>query len=396
MTDALYRMSPVEIARGTLVGFLDPSVASAGDTSSASTPREALEACVLEALDRRPTVVAFSGGRDSSALLAVAVLVARRHGLDLPVPVTRRYPGIDGTNEDSWQELMVRHLGLREWVRIEIDDGRLDLIGPIAAPRLRRFGVLWPPLLYTDAAIVEVARGGTIINGEGGDQLLVAANHRMPRLLSTLGRGRRVPGPRSIMRAGMQLAPKSIRAREARRRVDESVVSWLRPEVHRGLIDDVIRDEVSMPLRFDRSIRAIPQQRSLVHGLDNRRHLAAMEDVRYAHPFLDHGFIDSLARSGGWWGRASRSRWMTELFGDILPPAIIQRHTKAAFNLAVHGRHSRAFAASWDGSGVDADLIDVDALRRAWLSDYPPAMSAALLQAAWLAGTAHRDSTHSD
>ena len=43
--------------------------------------RGALEAAVLPALQRPPCLVSFSGGRDSSAVLAVAADVARRHGL---------------------------------------------------------------------------------------------------------------------------------------------------------------------------------------------------------------------------------------------------------------------------------------------------------------------------
>jgi hypothetical protein len=43
---------------------------------------------------------------------------------------------------------------------------------------------------------------------------------------------------------------------------------------------------------------------------------------------------------------------------------------------------------------VDPELLDVDELRRAWLSDRPNALTAALLQAAWLASNevAHRGS----
>ena len=49
-------------------------------------PRPTLERILLGALQRAPCVVAFSGGRDSSALLAEATRVARVHGLEDPVP----------------------------------------------------------------------------------------------------------------------------------------------------------------------------------------------------------------------------------------------------------------------------------------------------------------------
>ncbi len=55
------------------------------------------------------------------------------------------------------------------------------------------------------------------------------------------------------------------------------------------------------------------------------------------------------------------------------------------FNTAYWNRHAMAFAAEWDGSGVDPRLVDVDVLRRMWrdaarsdVRTYP------LLQAAWL------------
>ena len=63
------------------------------DRSEYSSPRAALEAVVLRALLRPPCLVSFSGGRDSSLVLAIASDVARRHGLPLPVPATNRFPG---------------------------------------------------------------------------------------------------------------------------------------------------------------------------------------------------------------------------------------------------------------------------------------------------------------
>ena len=85
-------------------------------------PRAALEAAIRPLVRCAPCVVGFSGGRDSSALLAVAVALAAREGLDPPVPVSFRFPHAE-TRESEWQELVVRHLGLAEWARVEIDDG---------------------------------------------------------------------------------------------------------------------------------------------------------------------------------------------------------------------------------------------------------------------------------
>src|SRR4051812_12896773 len=85
----------------------------------ATTPRMAFEAAVRPLLDRSPCLVSFSGGRDSSAVLAVATAIARREGLPLPVPVTHRFPSAALTQETEWQEQVIGHLGLTDWVRID-------------------------------------------------------------------------------------------------------------------------------------------------------------------------------------------------------------------------------------------------------------------------------------
>jgi len=61
------------------------------------------------------------------------------------------------------------------------------------------------------------------------------------------------------------------------------------------------------------------------------------------------------------------------------------RSGKAAFDEAFFHRHGRAFAASWDGTGLPEDVVDVAALRREWGSGAPAPQSLSLLQVAWLA-----------
>src|SRR3954463_7149340 len=85
-------------------------------------PLAALEDVLREALLRPPCVIAFSGGRDSSALLAVATRLAAREGLQPPGAVTQPFPPLPETDESEWQELVARHIGLRDWVRIAHHD----------------------------------------------------------------------------------------------------------------------------------------------------------------------------------------------------------------------------------------------------------------------------------
>ncbi|PZS33836.1 MAG: hypothetical protein DLM61_04550 [Pseudonocardiales bacterium] len=76
---------------------------------------------------------------------------------------------------------------------------------------------------------------------------------------------------------------------------------------------------------------------------------------------------------------------MTHLFGDLLPRAVLQRTSKATFERAVFTERGRDFAAQWNGSGVDPDLVDPEVLRDIWLSDRPDGGTMVLMQQAWLA-----------
>ena len=171
----LYVMRPLEIAACVVTGHdgtLAPSASGERD------PRRALELVVLEALQRPPCGVAFSGGRDSSAVLAVAVHVARREGLAEPIPITKVFPDVPTTEEQSWQERVIDHLGLDDWQRVVIHD-ELDLLGPLATANLVDHGVVWPPTIHGDRPVVDRVRGGSLIDGEGGDEVLGVTAHRI-------------------------------------------------------------------------------------------------------------------------------------------------------------------------------------------------------------------------
>ena len=63
---------------------------------------------------------------------------------------------------------------------------------------------------------------------------------------------------------------------------------------------------------------------------------------------------------------------------------VLARTSKATFGGVFWGPAARSFAQQWDGTGLSADLIDADALRRAWLAPVPVYGAALPLQAAWL------------
>ncbi len=102
------------------------------------------------------------------------------------------------------------------------------------------------------------------------------------------------------------------------------------------------------------------------------------------HPLLDERFIGALASAGGASGYGDRTTAVQRLFGALLPEATAARRTKAEFGLALWRAKARLFAERWDGSGVDPELVDVEALRQAWRAENPIFGSTTPLHAAWL------------
>ncbi len=378
--ESLYAMSPSEITIGYVFGQIaGPPPRRPGGKD----PRAALEVAVRRALLRAPCGVAFSGGRDSALVLAVATHVARRDGLPDPVPVTRRFAAPEA-DEATWQEEIVRHLALRDWQRVELVD-ELDVVGPIATEHLRRHGVLWPPAIAGDVPLVAAVPGGSLIDGEGGDQILEVWNHRIGPLADVVRRPR--PPRRSRLRAAWHVCmPAPWRGpRAADALIDAYPRPWYRPAglaLVRAALDAVER---SRPLSYASSARSIVRRRAEVLATRNRAILAAAHDVVHASPLLDPDVVDAIARDGGFLGRCDRTDVMRRLASDLLPDHVLARESKATFTTCYMASHTWDFAAGWSGVGVDPELIDVEQLRAAWLAERPPPPTAALLQTAWLA-----------
>ena len=209
--EQLYVMRPLEIAACVATGHdgtLAPSASGERD------PRRVLELVVLQALQRPPCGVAFSGGRDSSAVLRVAVHVARREELPVPIPITKVFPDVPTTEEQRWQDRVIDHLRLADWQRIVIHD-ELDLLGPFATASLVDHGVVWPPTIHGDRPVVDRVGGGSLIDGEGGDEVLGVTAHRIAPM-TTLVRSPRSVTPARLHRAAVALLPKQLRARRVR------------------------------------------------------------------------------------------------------------------------------------------------------------------------------------
>lgn len=378
---SLYRMTPLELSWGWVPGVCEgPSQAP---VLVPARPLSALEDAIRPALCRPPCLVQFSGGRDSSLILAVALRLAREEGLEEPVACTHRYPGLEEADEAHWQELVAGHLGIRHWERIEVTD-QLDLIGAAATPSLERHGLLWPPMVHARHFDFSMARGGAILDGEGGDEVLGPG--RMAAVSALLS-GQLGPGRVLFKHLAVALAPRSARRAVARRLYRREVrPPWLRPDAWRALESAVADDFAGEPLDRRRGLVRHARLRMVALFLANSAALAAEHDTLDVKPLLTPGFLAALGAAGGWLGFPGRTTAMTSLFADLLPAEVLGRSTKARFNRSAFNVHSRAFAAGWDGGGVDEELVDPEALRNAWMQEEPNALSFGLLQAAWLAG----------
>lgn len=343
-------------------------------------PRGALEAIIRPALTRAPCIIGFSGGRDSSALLAVTVALARREGRPLPVPVTLEYEG-SRTQEREWQELVLSHLRLEDWVRLR-PGYDLDFVGPVAGRGLARHGVLFPANAHTIVPLAEVAGGGSVLTGIGGDDTFGSWPWHD---LADVGARRRRARVGDIRRTAHALAPRWLRAEVLRRRRPLGL-PWLRPDVRRATSARYAAELCSIPRTWAARMQWSAGWRPWREAARSVELLGADYGVAVCSPFLDPGYLAALAAAGGRWGWGDRTHTMRALFGDVLPESVIARRGKAEFSQPFFGTHTRRFAAEWDGvAGIDPGLVDPEALRWAWTAEQPHGMSAMGLQAAWLA-----------
>lgn len=387
MTDAtasrtgVPQLAPLEVATSEILG---DSLQPAELPDPGRTPaRAALEGLALRALLRPPCVVAFSGGRDSSAVLAVATQVARREGLPLPVPVTYRWPALPETDEEHWQRLVVEHLALPEWCRLDLHD-ELDLVGPLATSVLSRYGLMWPPTSHLEVPLVQQARGGTLLTGDGGDELF--GPHRAAALPALLGHRVRPPS-RSVRKAVLAVMPRTARTRILATTL-RPTYRWLRPHACRELGEARAAVVSREPIRRDRFLAwHLRRRREREIWEWWGRTLAADHDVEYREPLLDPSFVGALAVEGGWRGYRSRTSAMQHLFGDLLPAPLIARTTKVEYTDVYFNRYSRAFSREWGGTGLDDQFVDPDGLWETWTGAAPPPACWTLLQAAWLASS---------
>lgn len=369
-------LAPLEVASGWVFGVSEPAPRFRDPTCS---PRAALEQVLLPALSHPPCYVSFSGGRDSSAVLAVAALLAQREGLDPPIPVTEVYPDYPETDESYWQQLVIGRLPTSDWVRIDIR-GENDLLGDPAKEGLLSRGLLWPPAVQTKAHVFARLRGGTMLTGEGGDEIYGVRRIRPLARLIHRDEPIRVS---TLFAAAGAAAPARIRAR---RLSDELVPPhpWLRPDARQEYRQLLLRDLTSEPLTWPDSLLWLTRRRAYSTFMRSHQLMASEFGVTVMDPLLDPRYLLALGSAVGRFGYSSRTDAMRAQFRDVLPDEILARIGKASFTAPHWGPGVQEFVQSWDGTGVDTGLVDPEALRREWLSDMPSPGSKTLVQAAWL------------
>lgn len=373
-----HRHSPLEACIAAVWG--EDESAPGLPQADAHTPRAVLENIALRCLQRSPCLVTFSGGRDSSAVLAVATHVARAHGLAPPVPVTNRFPAAQQADESDWQERVVAHLGLTDWVRLSWTD-ELDLVGPYAQRVLRRHGPLLPFNAHFIEPLLEQAAGGSLLTGIGGDELFYPGDRRtVVRLLYARER----PGRHDLRRLAREAAPRAVRTRLIERELPFAF-GWLHADVRSRITREYAQAAAAWPLRWDRSLEALWRSRHVQCVHSTLRAMASAHDTQLSSPFLDGDLLSACARHAGPAGLPGRGSALIDLVGDLLPEDVLRRTTKAGFDNPFWNRHARAFVESWSGRGVDERLVSVDALRAEWRLPQPTGNSYTLLQHAWLA-----------
>lgn len=372
-----YRPNDTEISRNVVTGLRRrrpfPSAAP-------HHPFEALKSTIERAAEGRTVYVTFSGGRDSSGILAAAVSLAQERRIPAAVPFTYVYPGLEESDESDWQELVVQHLGVQDWVRLEVRDGENEYLGPRVSRSLLRRGLVFPAAAHLWADMFERTAGGLVVTGEGGDDVFLPK--RASSMVAAL-RGRFRPGsPRRD--ALWSLAPERMRRSRARA---ASVLDmpWLTASAREEFLSDVLRDQVHEPISLRGGLEVLCSAQFREAYVQTMTTLAAEYGSVVADPFWHPQFLSSYSRHAPYFGYADRTEAMTAVFGRVLPGEVLRRASKARFNTAYFGHSTREFARDWNGTGVNTELVDVEELRQAWLADRVPALVVLLLQQAWLA-----------
>jgi asparagine synthetase B (glutamine-hydrolysing) len=369
----------IELASGDIIDWSRASGGRRHRPGPSASIHAAIADVIVGALVSPPCLVAFSGGRDSSGILAVAVDEARRRGLAAPIPITLRFQDAPDADETDWQELVVRHLGLDDWIRVPIA-GELSVLGPYAQRVLRAHGVMHPSNAYAMAPMLERAARGSLLTGVYGDQLL--QGWRWRALAAARATGRTRLRPRTVVLGAAAAMPVRLRYEYEWLRLGDSrgrAVPWMRPAAIDEYRRRLARARASESRRFAGWADAFAARHQA--RLTRRAYevVGEMFGARVVNPFADDAVARALAASAPRDGPGSRTAAMGTMFGSLLPERVIARKSKASFPLL--DDRVDELATRWDGTGLPAHLIDAALLRQDGRRDY---RASYLWQLIWL------------
>jgi asparagine synthetase B (glutamine-hydrolysing) len=339
-----------------------------------------LEETIAVLLDERPCYVEFSGGRDSSAVLAAAAEACRRSGHAAPVPVTLAFP--EPTGDEQYQEQVVEHLALTEWIVVRLDDP--DLLGEPARAFVAAHGLVWPATFSVRADALAKLPPGLFLSGEGGDEVLGPRRASVAALPLRHLRRRQRPPASSLRTACVAVAPRVLRSRlAARSLLAGGYGAWLEPSLrsrYARRIADLGAAEPWRPARWAGYYLARPDV-ALGHAQVER--LMAEAGHRWVAPLTSLRFVAAVG-AARWHQHRGRTDFLRTHFADRLPASVIERRDKARFNSVYFGPRTREFARRWDGTGLPPG-VDAAWLKHHWAtSPLVHSGTALLLHAAWL------------
>jgi asparagine synthase (glutamine-hydrolysing) len=296
--------------------------------------------------------------------------------------ITARWPGDAAAEESEWQDHVARLLKVERW-EIITPGTDFDLLGPLATELLRAHGLMWPAPVAVLVPMIDAVGDGVLVTGDGGDE--VFGLWSMARTWSMVRERRDLRSAvRPLLGAAM---PDWLRRRRARS-ATKPYQSWLTPEASAAYREVLAADAVAVaPLWWPGYLREVNAERGLNLGDRALATICASRGGSLATPLKSPAFLSALARAGGRLGLGDRTTVMRALFSPLLDDTVLCRVSKASFAGVHWGPATRRFAKDWDGTGVSARYVDVDALREAWCTPTPPYGAALPLHAAWLATT---------
>ena len=251
-----FALTELEVATGHVLGQVDAPWPEGPGTEGG--PLDVLFDEARRILGGGRCAVAFSGGRDSSALLACFLHVARRDGFEEPTAITARWPGNAAAEESEWQDHVARGLKVKRW-EIITPGTDFDLLGPLATGLLRAFGLLWPAPAAVFLPMIDTVGDGTLVTGDGGDE--VFGLWGLGRIWSKVKQGR---GLRSAVRPVLGGAlPDRLRRLRALSGA-EAYQSWLTPEAWTAQREVLAAEAVAVaPLWWPDYLHAVNSDRGL-------------------------------------------------------------------------------------------------------------------------------------